>query len=115
MAGYSRKTILAPGEILDRAEEVLPDRLGLSRTKGTGHSATYTGREGTVTVSAHRHSLYTEVIAQTDQLRTSRMDYEIQKFLNRLPYEVGDRGGPGSGDPASPSEAMGPRSANELV
>jgi hypothetical protein len=28
------------------------------------------------------------------------MDYEIQKFLNLLPYEPGDRGGPGSGQPS---------------
>jgi hypothetical protein len=27
------------------------------------------------------------------------MDYEIQKFLNLLPYEPGDRGGPGTGEP----------------
>jgi hypothetical protein len=100
MAGYVRKTVLAPTEILARAEEVLPERVGLTRKKGSDHGATYVGEEGTVTVSAHRHSMYTEVTAQTDQLRTSRLDYEIQKFLNRLPYEVGDRGGPGSGDPA---------------
>jgi hypothetical protein len=28
------------------------------------------------------------------------MDYEIQKFLTELPYEPGDAGGPGSGDPS---------------
>ena len=27
------------------------------------------------------------------------LDYEIQRFLNALPYEPGDAGGPGSGDP----------------
>lgn len=37
----------------------------------------------------------------TDRLRTSRVDYEVQKFLNRLPYEPGDEGGPGSGEPDS--------------
>ena len=100
MAGYVRKTVRRPSEVLEKAEEVLPERIGLSRTKASEHSATYTGKEGTVSLHAHPHSSYTEVVAETDQLRTSRMDYEIQKFLNRLPYEAGDRGGPGSGDPS---------------
>jgi hypothetical protein len=39
------------------------------------------------------------VVADTDRLRTSRIDYEIQKFLNHLPYEPFDRGGPGRGEP----------------
>lgn len=99
MAGYLRKTALGPAAVLEEAEDLLPDRLGLTQTKSSGHSATYTGKEGTVTVTAHRHGPYTEVVAQTDRLRTSRMDYEIQRFLNRLPYEPGDRGGPGSGEP----------------
>ena len=110
MAGYVRKTALSPDEALDRASEILPVRVGLSRSAGSGHSATYSGGEGTVTLTAHRHSLYTEVAAETDQLRTSRLDYEIQSFLNRLPYEVGDREGPGSGDPSH-----SPRFLNGIV
>lgn len=100
MAGYARKTAIAPDEVLERAEEILPERIGLSRKQVTDHSATYAGEEGTVTLEAHPHYHYTEVVAQTDRLRTSRMDYEIQKFLNRLPYEPEDDGGPGSGDPS---------------
>lgn len=100
MAGYQRKTALGPSEVMSRAETLLPEMLGLSRTKGSEHSATWTGEEGVVTLTAHRHGPYTDVVAQTDRLRTSRMDYEIQKFLNRLPYEPGDRGGPGSGEPS---------------
>lgn len=100
MAGYQRKTALAPSEILEQAETLLPERIGLSKSKGSSHSATYTGAEGTVTVSAHRHGPYTEVVATTDGLRTSRIDYEIQKFLNQLPYEPGDQGGPGSSQPS---------------
>lgn len=100
MAGYVRKTVLSPRKVLERAEEVLPERVGLEKSRSGAHASTYTGKEGTVTVHAHRHSMYTEVTADTDQLRTSRMDYEIQKFLSRLPYEVGDQGGPGSGDPS---------------
>ena len=99
MAGYQRKTALSPGEALSLAEQMLPERIGLSRTKSSGQGATYTGAEGTVTLSVHRHGPYTEVVANTDGLRTSRVDYEIQKFLNHLPYEPFDRGGPGAGEP----------------
>ena len=98
MAGYVRKTTLSPGEVLDQAKGALPDRLGLALAHGEDHSATYEGAEGTLTLDAHRHSLYTEVVARTDRLRTSRIDYEVQRFLNRLPYEPGDRGGPGAGE-----------------
>lgn len=99
MAGYARKTALSPGEVLRRAESELPEWIGLTRTEGDSHRAVYVGGEGTVTLTAHGHGLYTEVIAETDRLRTSRIDVEIQKFLNRMPYEPYDRGGPGSGVP----------------
>jgi hypothetical protein len=99
MAGYQRKTALSPKDVLQQADTFLPEWIGLSRTKGTAHGATYTGAEGTVTLSVHRHGPYTEVVASTDRLRTSRVDYEIQKFLNKLPYEPGDSGGPGRGEP----------------
>lgn len=98
MAGYQRKTALNPDEVLSKADEVIPRILGLSRSKNTSHSASYTGDEGTVTLEAHRHGPYTDVVASTDRLRTSRLDYEIQKFLNLLPYEPGDRTGPVSGE-----------------
>jgi hypothetical protein len=73
--------------------------VGVSRTKGNAHGATFTGAEGTVTLSVHRHGPYSVVVASTDRLRTSRLDYEVQRFLNRLPYEPGDVGGPGSTEP----------------
>jgi hypothetical protein len=98
MAGYQRKTALSPQEILAKAEEILPGRIGLSKTSSSAHGATYTGEEGTVTLSAHPHGYYTEVVASTDRLRTSKLDYEIQYFLNHLPYEPGDRGGLGGED-----------------
>jgi len=97
MAGYQRKTALGPTEILEQADQFLPERLGLTRSKNSSHGATFTGSEGTVVVSAHRHGAYTVVVADTDRLRTSRMDTEVQGFLNNLPYEPGDAGGPGSG------------------
>ena len=99
MAGYQRKTALSPREILGKAEELLPGAIGLNRTSQTAHGATFDGEEGTVTLSVHPHGPYTTVVANTDQLRTSRLDYEIQRFLNRLPYEPGDAGGPGAGEP----------------
>lgn len=98
MAGYQRKTALSPKEVLSKADDVIPDILGLTRSKATAHDASFSGEEGTVTLTAHRHGLYTEVVASTDRLRTSRLDYEIQKFLNLLPYEPGDRIGPDSGE-----------------
>lgn len=99
MAGYQRKTAASPKEVLDQAESFLPDMVGLSLSKESGHGATYSGAEGSVTLSVHRHGPYTQVTATTDQLRTSRLDYEVQRLLNRLPYEPGDAGGPGSGEP----------------
>ena len=96
MAGYQRKTALKPSEILARAEEIIPERIGLSKTSSSGHGATYTGDEGTVTLAAHPHGYYTEVVASTDGLRTSKLDYEIQIFLNHLPYEPGDESDAGS-------------------
>lgn len=99
MAGYQRKTALAPEEVFERAEGALPVSVGLSRTLRSSHSATFDGAEGSVKLSAHRHGPYTSVVASTDRLRTSRLDYEIQRFLNTLPYEPGDAGGPGSGEP----------------
>jgi hypothetical protein len=99
MAGYQRKTALSPSEVLERADALLPRAVGLAKTKGSGHGATYAGAEGTVTLSVHRHGTCSDVVATTDRLRTSRVDYEIQRFLNKLPYEPGDVGGPGAGEP----------------
>jgi len=100
MAGYQRKTALPPEEVFQRADRQLPTSIGLNRTLQSSHSATYDGAEGSVKLSAHRHGPYTSVVASTDRLRTSRLDYEIQRFLNTLPYEPGDVGGPGSGEPS---------------
>jgi hypothetical protein len=98
MAGYQRRTALAPEQVLAKADDVLPRMLGLAKSKTSGHGATFSGAEGTVTLSVHRHGPTTDVVASTDRLRTSRMDVEIQKFLNLLPYEPGDQGGPGRGE-----------------
>lgn len=99
MAGYRRKTALSPEEVLQQAQTALPALVGLARTREAPHRALYDGPEGTLDLSVHRHGPYTDVVATTDRLRTSRLDYEVQRFLNQLPYEPGDRGGPGSGEP----------------
>jgi hypothetical protein len=98
MAGYQRKTAFSPSEVLERAEEYLPELLGLSKASSSSHAATYTGAEGTVNISAHGHGPYTEVVASTDRLRTSKADYEVQRFLAELPYEPGDSAGPTSSE-----------------
>ena len=100
MAGYQRKTALSPKEVLAKADEILPGIVGVTRSKSSSHGATFSGEEGTVTLSVHRHGPYADVVASTDRLRTSRLDYEIQKFLNLLPYEPGDRSRPVPGDSA---------------
>lgn len=100
MAGYQRKTAFSPSEVLEHARTSLPELVGVSKVKESAHGATYSGEEGTVTLSVHRHGPYTDVVANTDRLRTSRLDYEVQRFLNQLPYEPGDRGGRGSGEPS---------------
>jgi hypothetical protein len=100
MAGYQRKTALAPREVLEKAEQLLPTLLsGIARSGVSDHGATYDGPEGNLQLTAHRHGPYTSVVANTNKLRTSRLDYEVQRFLNHLPYEPGDAGGPGSGEP----------------
>lgn len=99
MAGYQRKTASSPAEIFECAASVLPEMVGVAKVKESRHGATYSGEEGTVTLSVHRHGPYTDVVATTDRLRTSRLDYEVQRFLNQLPYEPGDKGGRGSGEP----------------
>ena len=98
MAGYQRKTAMGPREVLAQAEVHLPEYIGLRRSRESSHGATYTGDEGQVVLTAHRHGPYTDVTAQTNRLRTSRIDYEIQRFLKTLPYEYGDPSGPQPSD-----------------
>lgn len=90
MSDYQRKTVLSPDQVLAKAEELLPRRLELDRTKASEHEVTYTGEEGTLTLSVHRHGPYTVVTASTNRLRTSRIDIETQWYLNKLPYQSGD-------------------------
>lgn len=98
MAAYQRKTVLSPDKVFELAADILQNVLRFSPGKRSKHEVTFSGGEGTVTFSAHRHGPYTSVIASTDRLRTSRLDYEVQRILGWMPYEPGDRRGPGSQD-----------------
>jgi hypothetical protein len=88
---YERFTVAPVREVLRLAAEVLLSRLPLTATKEDAHSLTVTGGDGTALVSAHRHGMDTVVTAATDQLRTSRLDTDVQFFMQLLPYQPGDR------------------------
>ena len=89
MSDYERNTHLSAREVFARADEIL-QRAELTRTNETGHSVTYSGAEGKVTIEAHRHGLATVVTAQTDRLRTSKVDNVVRYLMNQLPYQPGD-------------------------
>jgi hypothetical protein len=90
MARYERYTAAPTQDVLSTAVSVLTSRIPIQKDAEDGHSIRLTGGDGTVTISAHRHGLDTLVVAETDQLRTSRIDVETQYFLNALPYQPGD-------------------------
>lgn len=90
MASYTRMTAASIKEVLRQAEEILTARLPIEKTGEGRHSVTLSGGDGTVTFTAHRHGLQTEVVASTDQLRTSRLDLDVQFVLTTLPYQPGD-------------------------
>lgn len=88
---YERWTALTIRESLRLAEQILTDRLPIRKVDGDAHSIRLTGGDGTVTISAHKHGFETVVHADTDQVRTSRLDTEVQYYLTMLPYQPGDR------------------------
>jgi hypothetical protein len=90
MASYERTTSAAMAEVLAVAQQLLTERLPLQKTAGDRHAVTLQGEDGRVTITVHRHGLETQVIADTDQLRTSRLDTETQYFLGKLPYQPGN-------------------------
>ncbi len=90
MGNYERFTAAMPAEVCRRAEEVLTGRLPLRKTGETHHSVTLAGDDGTVRIEAHRHGLDTQVLATTDQLRTSRLDNDVQYLMTLLPYQPND-------------------------
>ena len=90
MATYTRNTAATIRDALRLAEEVLTARLPIRKTAEDAHSVTLEGGDGKVRVSAHKHGLDTTVDAATDQLRTSRLDVDVQYYMSRLPYQPGD-------------------------
>jgi hypothetical protein len=90
MASYERTTAAKISDILKAAEDLLTQRLPIRTVAQDHHSITLEGGDGRVRVSAHRHGLDTVVHAETDQLRTSRLDLDVQYFMGRLPYQPGD-------------------------
>jgi hypothetical protein len=90
---YERLTALPGRDVLRMAEQVLTERIPTSKTAEDGHSISLSGGDGTVTFNVHRHGMETVVEASTDQVRTSRLDTEVQYFLTLLPYQPGDAKG----------------------
>ena len=98
---YERYTAAPAREVLRLAEEMLTARLPIRKTGGDHHSITLEGGDGTVTFTVHRHGLDTQVHAATDQLRTSRLDGDVQYFMTMLPYQPGDVRGEGNALPGA--------------
>ena len=96
---YERMTAAPIRDVLRQAVEVLTARLPISMVAEDSHSVRLQGGDGVVTISAHRHGLETLVHAATDQLRTSRLDGDVQYFMTMLPYQPGDVRGAGSALP----------------
>src|SRR5688572_12056048 len=90
MGSYERTTAATMREILRSVERMLMERLPLQKVAEDKHSVTLQGGGGKVKVSAHRHGLDTVIHAETDQLRTSRLDLDVQYVMSRLPYQPGD-------------------------
>jgi hypothetical protein len=102
---YERMTAAPIRDVLRLAEEVLTERLPMRKTGGSHHSITLEGGDGAVTISAHRHGLETQVHAATDQLRTSRLDLDVQYYMTLLPYQPGDARGAGTALPGGLSRS----------
>ena len=96
MSDYQRYTAIPAGEVLALADEILAERAGLHRSRESRHAVTYAGREGIVSLETHRHGPMTDVVARTNQLRTSKIDMAVRHLLNQLPYQPGDEGEAGS-------------------
>jgi hypothetical protein len=103
---YERTTAASVSDVLRLAEEILCERIPIKKTASDRHSVRFEGGDGAAVVQAHRHGLETVVHVATDQLRTSRLDTEIQYFLTLLPYQPGDVKGKGSALPGGLSRGV---------
>lgn len=96
---YERMTAASTQEALRIAEEILTARLPITKVGGDRHGIELSGGDGTVKITAHRHGLATVVHAATDQLRTSRLDMDVQYYMTMLPYQPNDQRGVGAALP----------------
>ncbi|MGH7476421.1 MAG: hypothetical protein ACRELD_09030 [Longimicrobiales bacterium] len=87
---YERTTAAPVRQALRIASDFLRARIPLEEQVPDAHSVRLSGRDGTAFLTAHRHGLATVVMAETDQVSTSRLDIEVQHTLNQLPYQPGD-------------------------
>jgi len=88
---YERFTAAPVADALALAVRILTARLPIGKVAEDSHSVTLSGGDGTVKITAHRHGLEAVVEAVTDQLRTSRLDLDVEYFMTMLPYLPGDR------------------------
>ncbi len=104
---YERLTSASMSEALAFAQEILCERLPIEVQASDAHSIRLSGGDGTVTIRAHRHGVDTQLDVHTDQLRTSRLDNEVQFFLTMLPYQPGELRGRGHALPGGLSRDGG--------
>ncbi len=96
---YERMTAVSVKDALRLAVDILMERLPIEVVQQDHHSVTLRGGDGTAKIEAHRHGADTVVHVHTDQLRTSRLDGEVQYYLTMLPYQPGDRRQRGEAQP----------------
>lgn len=102
---YERLTAASTRDALRIAEEVLMERLPLTKVSSDHHGTKLSGGDGTVEIKAHRHGMATLVHAATDQLRTSRLDMDVQYYMTMLPYQPNEKRGVGTAQPGGLSRA----------
>lgn len=102
---YERVTVAGIAASLRLAEEILTSRLPIEKVAEDRHSMRLAGGDGVVTITAHRHGTETVVHAATDQLRTSRLDLDVQYYMTMLPYQPGDKRGEGAALPGGLSRS----------
>jgi hypothetical protein len=103
---YERSTATSTHEVLRLAEAILTERIPIRKVAGDGHSIRLEGGDGTATIEVHRHGMDTVVHVATDQVRTSRLDTEVQYFLTLLPYQPGERKARGEAQPGGLSRGL---------
>jgi hypothetical protein len=102
---YERLTAATIADALRLAEEILTDRLPIEVTERDSHSIHLAGGDGTTRISVHSHGIENVVHVMTDQLRTSRLDVEVQYYLTLLPYQPNDSKARGTAQPGGLSRS----------